>query len=121
MSLSADTLLRAIRTREIEALQRPVDPTQYTSYAYGRELAAWGMQPSFTGTGACLDNAYIESFFATLKKELVYQSTFATREEARLAIFEFIEGYYNRRGLHSSLGYQSPTVFEAQGLEKLAA
>ena len=67
------------------------------------------MLPSFTGTGACLNNAYIESFFATLKKELVYQSTFATREEARLAVFEFIEGYYNRWRLHSSLGYRSPT------------
>lgn len=72
-------------------------------------------------TGACLDNAHIESFFATLEKELVHQTTFATREEARLAIFEFIEGYYNRCRLHSSLGYQSPTHFEAQGLERLAA
>lgn len=95
--------------------------SQYTSHAYQRELTTWGMRPSFTGTGACLDNAHIESFFATLKKELVYQTTFTTREEARLAIFEFIEGYYNRRRLHSSLNYQSPAEFEAQGLEKLAA
>ncbi len=95
--------------------------SQYTSYAYQRELAAQGMRPSFTGTGACLDNAYTESFFATLKKELVYQITFATREEARLAVFEFIEGCYNRWRLHSSLGYQSPAEFEAQGLERLAA
>lgn len=95
--------------------------SQYTSYAYGRELAAWGMRPSFTGTGACLDNAHIESFFATLKKELVYQTTFATREKARLAVFEFIEGYYNRWRLHSSLDYRSPTEFEAQNLERLAA
>lgn len=79
------------------------------------------MRPSFTGTGACLDNAYIESFFATLKKELVYQTTFTTRDEARLAVFAFIEGYYNRWRLHSSLKYQSPAEFEAQGLEKLAA
>jgi len=86
------------------------------------------MQPSFTGTSTCLDNAHIESFFATLKKELVYQTTFATREEARLAVFEFVEGYSKRRGLpynhwrlHSSLGYRSPAEFEAQGLERLAA
>lgn len=59
--------------------------SQYVSYAYQRELAAWGMLSSFTGTGACLDNAHIESFFATLKKELVYQTTFATRAAARLA------------------------------------
>ena len=95
--------------------------SQYTSYAYRRELAAWGMRSSFTGTGACLDNAHIESFFATLKKELVYQTTFATREKARLAVFEFIECYYNRWRLHSSLNYQSPTEFKAQNLERLAA
>ena len=95
--------------------------SQYTSHAYQRELATWGMRPSFTGTGACLDNAYIESFFATLKKELVYQTTFATREEARLAVFEFIEGYYNRWRLHSSLGYETPVSYEAQSLERLAA
>ena len=95
--------------------------SQYRSHAYGRELAAWGVLPSFTGTGACLDNAHIESFFATLKKELVYQTTFATREEARLAVFEFIEGYYNRWRLHSRLGYRSPAEFETQGLERLAA
>jgi putative transposase len=71
------------------------------------------MRPSFTGTGACLDNAFIESFWATLKKELVHQTTFATREEARAAIFEFIEVFYNRYRLHSSLGYKSPATFEA--------
>lgn len=93
----------------------------YTSYAYGRELAAWGMRSSFTGTGACLDNAHIESFFATLKKELVYQATFATREKARLYVFEYMEGYYNRWRLHSSLNYRTPTEFEALNLERLAA
>lgn len=87
--------------------------SQYTSYAYQAELATWGMKPSFTGTGACLDNAFIESFWATLKKELVHQTTFATREEARAALFEFIEVFYNRYRLHSSLGYKSPASFEA--------
>jgi putative transposase len=97
--------------------------SQYTSYAYQAELSAWGMRPSFTGTGACLDNAFIESFWATLKKELVHQTTFATREEARAAIFEFIEVFYNRYRLHSSLGYKSPASFEslASTSELLAA
>jgi putative transposase len=67
--------------------------SQYTSYAYRHELAAWGMRPSFTGTGACVDNAHIESFFATLKKELVYQTSFADRNAARTAISEFINMY----------------------------
>lgn len=79
------------------------------------------MRPSFTGTGACLDNAYIESFFATLKKELVYQTSFATREEARLTVFGFIEGYYNRWRIHSSLMYETHVDFEAQSLERLVA
>jgi transposase InsO family protein len=88
--------------------------SQYTSYAYQDELLAWGMKPSFTGTGACLDNAFIESFWATLKKELVYQTTFTTLQEARSAIFEYIEVFYNRYRLHSSLDYTSPATFEAR-------
>ena len=95
--------------------------SQYTSYRYQRELSNWGMRPSFTGTGACLDNAYIESFFATLKKELVYQTSFQTRDEARVGIVDFISMYYNSWRLHSSLGYQTPNAFEAQSLGRLAA
>lgn len=86
--------------------------SQYTSYAYQQELRNQSMQASFTGTGACLDNAIIESFWATLKKELIYQCHFKTRDEARLAIFEYIEVYYNRERLHSSLIYQTPHGFE---------
>lgn len=126
-NMKTDLVIRALRmaTRQRHApkglIHHSDKGSQYTSYAYQRELAAWGIRSSFTGTGACLDNAYIESFFATLKKELVYQTAFATREGARLAVFEFVEGYYNRWRLHSSLGYQSPTEFEAQGVERLAA
>jgi len=103
---------------------------QYTSYAYQRELASWGMRLSSTGTGACLDNAFIESFFATLKKELVYPTEFKTREQASLAINEFINMYCQRSAevlpsnswrLHSSLGYQTPKEFEAGNLERLTA
>lgn len=86
--------------------------SQYTSYQYQRELRNQHMKASFTGTGACLDNAIIESFWATLKKELIYQCYFKTRDEARLAIFEYIEVYYNRERLHSSLLYQTPEGFE---------
>jgi transposase InsO family protein len=101
--------------------------SQYTSYAYQRELTAQKMLPSFTAKGACLDNACMESFWATLKKELVYsQKRFATRDEARQAVFEYIHVFYNRERLHSSLGYTSPELFEAlqqplEGLEILAA
>ncbi len=95
--------------------------SQYTSYAFNRELAAQEMIASFTAKGACLDNAAVESFWATLKKELIYPGRFATREEARLKIFEYITVFYNRQRLHSSLGYESPADFEVQGLERLAA
>lgn len=101
--------------------------SQYTSYAYQRELAAQKMLPSFTAKGACLDNACMESFWATLKKELIHpHERFATRDEARRAIFEYIHVFYNRERLHSSLGYTSPELFEAlqqpsADLESLAA
>jgi putative transposase len=86
--------------------------SQYTSYRFQNELKYHHMQASFTGTGACFDNAIIESFWATLKKELIYQTHFKTRDEARLAIFEYIEVFYNRERLHSSLLYQTPYGFE---------
>ena len=102
--------------------------SQYTSGLYQRELATQGMLASFTSKGACFDNAVIESFWATLKKELVYaQTRFATRDEARVAIFEYVEVYYNRERLHSSLRYETPEVFERlqptqeQGLATVAA
>ena len=87
--------------------------SQYTSYAYGRELEAHKMLPSFTGEGACFDNAVIENFWSTLKRELVYPiERFANRDDARVAAFEYIEVYYNRERLHSSLNYETPDAFE---------
>lgn len=87
--------------------------SQYTSHLYQRELVGQAMCASFTGKGACFDNAVIESFWATLKRELVYpRERFATRAEARTAIFEFIEVYYNRERLHSSLDYETPAAYE---------
>jgi transposase InsO family protein len=66
-----------------------------------------------SGRGDCYDNAMMESFWATLKSELVHQCIYATREQARRSIFEYIEVFYNRKRLHSSLGYNSPESFEA--------
>ena len=66
-----------------------------------------------SGRGDCYDNAMMESFWATLKSELVHQRQYATREQARQSIFEYIEVFYNRKRLHSSLGYVSPESFEA--------
>lgn len=86
---------------------------QYASDEYQRLLAARGIACSMSGRGDCWDNAPMESFWATLKTELVNDARYATREEARRSIFEYIEVFYNRQRLHSSIGYQSPEAFEA--------
>lgn len=87
---------------------------QYASADYRRLLAAHGLEASMSRAGNCYDNAAMESFWSTLKNELVHRQTFATRAEARTAIFEYVEVFYNRQRLHSALGYQSPVDFENQ-------
>lgn len=87
---------------------------QYASHDYRRALERAQAIASMSRKGNCYDNAAMESFWSTLKHELVYRRSFATRAQARQAIFEFIEGFYNRRRLHSSLGYRSPIDFENQ-------
>jgi putative transposase len=77
-------------------------------------LAERGIQASMGSTGDCYDNAVAESFFATLKRECVQRQLYATRREARGQLFEFIEVFYNRQRLHSTLGYQSPADYEEQ-------
>lgn len=85
---------------------------QYASYDYQAVLKDFGMRASMSGRGNCYDNAAAESFFATLKKELVHLRRFSTREEARRAIFEYIEVFYNRIRRHSRLGNLAPAEFE---------
>lgn len=88
---------------------------QYASVAYRQRLAAAGVIPSMSRPGNCYDNATMESFWSSLKRELVQQQRpFATRAEARAAIFDWIEIFYNRERLHSALGYQSPVDFETK-------
>jgi transposase InsO family protein len=88
--------------------------SQFASAAYRSLLAAHGLVASMSRTGNCYDNAFIESFWSSLKYELVYHHRFATRIEARRAIFNYIETFYNRTRLHSSLAYRSPIAFESQ-------
>ena len=85
---------------------------QYASEAYRQRLAAAGVQPSMSRKGNCYDNAVIESFWSSLKRELVHRCEFATRAQAQAAIFEWLEVFYNRERLHSALGYQTPVDFE---------
>jgi len=87
---------------------------QYAATVYQQRLLALNIQCSMSRPGNCWDNAVVESFFATLKTELIHQRPWMTRHEARAAIFEYIEGFYNCCRRHSSLGYQSPLAFEQQ-------
>lgn len=113
--LVLDALRAAIRLRRpSHAFIHHTDRgTQYTSDECIALVARTGGISSLSRKGNCWDNAVVESFFATLKRELVADETFTTRDEARLAIFEFIEGWYNPKRMHSTLGYVSPMEFEA--------
>jgi len=86
----------------------------YSSGNYRRLMAFHGMEPSMSRHGDCYDNACAESFFSTLKNELTHGKTFATREAARVAIVEYIEGFYNRKRLHQTLGYRTPLVVDGE-------
>jgi transposase InsO family protein len=87
---------------------------QFASAAYRQVLAQHGLVASMSRKGNCYDNAFIESFWSTLKYEVVYHQRFATFAEARSALFNYIETFYNRTRLHSSLAYQSPILFESK-------
>jgi transposase InsO family protein len=87
---------------------------QFASAAYRQVLAQHGLLASMSRKGNCYDNAFIESFWSSLKYEVVYHQRFATLAEARRAIFNYIETFYNRRRLHSSLAYLSPILFESK-------
>ena len=86
--------------------------SQYASEHYQLLLGEHGITCGVSGVGQCWDNAPVESFFASLKRELVHDESYTTRAEARASIFEYIEAFYNRVRLHSSLGYLSPEQFE---------
>lgn len=88
--------------------------SQFASTAYRQVLTQHGLVASMARKGNCYDNAFIESFWSSLKYELIYHRRFATLAEARTAIFDYIETFYNLTRLHSSLDYQSPTTFESK-------
>jgi len=95
-----------------EVIHHSDQGTQYTSIAFGNRCRELGIRPSMGSVGDCFDNAMAESFFATLECELLAKRPFKTHAEARIAIFEYLEGFYNPHRLHSSLGYVSPVNFE---------
>ena len=94
--------------------------SQYASHRYQELLQQQGIVCSMSRKGNCWDNAPVESFFATLKKELVHRENYRTREEAKASLFHYIEVFYNRQRRHSSLGYLSPEEYERRLQQPLA-
>jgi len=113
--LASDALGMALAGRRPKAglLHHSDRGVQYASEDYQSLLDGRQITVSMSGKGDCWDNAVMESFWATLKTELVHHEHYRTREEARRSIFEYVEVFYNRKRLHSSLGYVSPETFEA--------
>jgi putative transposase len=93
-------------------LRRPLESAQYVSLAFGQAARDAGIARSMGSRGDCYDNAVAESFFATLKKELVHRQSWPTRRELSGEVFEYIEAFYNRQRRHSTLGMHSPADYE---------
>ena len=114
--LPAEALRMALAHRRPtgELLHHSDRGVQYASDAYRALLAEHGIEPSMSRKGNCWDNAVVESFFSTLKRELVHHQAYASHDEARRSFFEHIEVFYNRKRRHSTIGYRSPAEFEAR-------
>ncbi len=119
--LVLDALNMALATRRPKGVIHHSDQgSQYTSIEFGKRCREAKVRPSMGSVGDAYDNAMAESFFATLECELLDRRRFKTQAEARIAVFEFIEGFYNPRRRHSSLGYLSPVDYERRYEEKKA-
>jgi len=124
-SLSTELVIRALlmavihRNPERGLVFHSDRGSQYTSSSFRSILKNYGMVQSMSGKGNCYDNAVTESFFHTLKTELTYWNKYQTRDEAERSIFEYIEFFYNRQRLHSSLNYLSPVEFELKNRKDL--
>ncbi len=116
--LVLEALEMAVRQRQPQGVIHHSDQgCQYTSIAFGRRCREAGVRPSMGSVGDAYDNAMCESFFATLECELLARRRFATQAEARMAVFDFVEGFYNSRRRHSALGYLSPLDYECRASE----
>ncbi len=112
--LVLDALNMAIeRRRPRDVIHHSDQGTQYTSIAFGSQCREAGVRPSMGSVGDAYDNAMCESFNATLECELLVRSNFKTQREAALAVFDFIEGFYNTTRRHSAIGYVSPARYES--------
>ena len=98
-------------------LRRPIEFAQYYSIDYQAVLRKHGLLISMSGKGNCYDNAVVETFFKTIKSELIWPVSWQTRSQAENAVARYIDGFYNPIRRHSTLGYQSPVHFEMAGRE----
>jgi putative transposase len=112
--LVVDALEMAVARRRPEPglVHHSDQGSQYVALVFGQSLRAAGIAQSMGSKGDCFDNAAIESYHATLEKDLLRRRSFRTKQEARTALFDYIESFYNRERLHSTLGYRSPAEFE---------
>lgn len=115
-SLVKEALNRALTARRPAPglLHHSDRGVQYASREYRSLLQSWQILPSMSAQGYCYDNAAMESFFSTLKTELIHRQQWHSLEEVKLALFDYIETFYNRQRLHSALNYESPIDFEAK-------
>jgi putative transposase len=118
--LKSGPRLRCVTDNSV--LRRPLESGQFVSLAFGQQARAAGIAQSMGSKGDCFDNAVAESFFATLKKELIHGCSWPTKAGLRTEVFEYIEVFFNRRRRHSTLGFLSPAQFETtrqRELEKI--
>lgn len=120
--LVASALEMAVRRRRPRGglIQHSDQGSQYTSVAFGRQARASGIRLSMGDPGTALDNAMVESLFASMERELTAHESYGSRAEARASIFEWIEGFYNRSRLHSALGYRTPAEADEEALTSTA-
>ncbi len=114
--LACDALRMALEHRRPKGglLHHSDRGVRYAGEAYRHLLAGHAIEPSMSRAGNCRDNAVTESFFGTAKRELTHHESYATREEARRSLFDYVEVFTNRRRLHSTLGYRSPAEYEVR-------
>jgi len=119
--LVLSALNMALAQRRPEAVIHHSDRgCQYTSYAFGKRCREAGVMPSMGSTGDAYDNAMAESFFATLEREVLNRRRFHSQVEARMAIFQWLEGWYDPHRRHSALGYRAPINYERRQLQQSA-
>ncbi len=112
LAIRALKMAIAFRSPPKDCIHHTDRGSQYCSHDYQKILRQHGFKVSMSGKGNCYDNAAVETFFKTIKAELIWRHSWQTRRSAEMAIFEYINGFYNPRRRHSSLGWKSPVAFE---------